>query len=190
MFKVIYCKVVQQTGLKGKNAYFFPCKSVKSCNTINEINFLCLPSGGSTDDQQNGHKQGKQVQKERRQNDKWKEEMTEREKLRFQKKTHNMKKSNIVILKQHPSVENIYYFRKTLLLSIFPYILGIIVSSPPSISSFQVFTKPSTNFLLILTKPKKYLIYLPHFEGSKIFNHWGTMKLIFIELNFFQIKDL
>lgn len=65
---------------------FVPCKSVKSCITINEINFLCLPSGGSTDGQQNGHKQGKQVQKERRQNDKWKAEMTEREKLRIQKK--------------------------------------------------------------------------------------------------------
>lgn len=63
---------------------FVPCKSVKSCNTVNEINFLCLPSGRSTDDQQNGHKQGKQVQKERRENDKWKEEMIEREKLRVQ----------------------------------------------------------------------------------------------------------
>jgi len=42
---------------------FVPCKSVKSCNTINEINFLCLPSGGSTDDQQNGHNRGNKCKK-------------------------------------------------------------------------------------------------------------------------------
>lgn len=153
---------------------FVPCKSVKSCITINEINFLCLPSGGSTDGQQNGHKQGKQVQKERRQNDKWKAEMTEREKLRIQKKktTHNTKNSTFVIFKTE-SAKNIYYFRKTPLLLISSYILGIIVSSPPpSISFFQVFTKPSINFLLIITKPtKKIPIYLPHFEGLKTFNH-------------------
>lgn len=143
---------------------FVPCKSVKSCNTINEINFLCLPSGGSTDDQQNGHKQGKQVQKERRQNDKWKAEMTEREKLRIQKKkkTQNIKNSTFVIFKTE-SAKNIYYFRKTPLLLISSYILGIIVSFPPSISFFQVFTKPSINFLLIITKPtKKNTLFTSH----------------------------
>lgn len=96
---------------------FVPCKSVKSCITINEINFLCLPSGGSTDGQQNGHKQGKQVQKERRQNDKWKAEMTEREKLRIQKKkkTHNTKNSTFVIFKTESAkkfiiLEKLLYF--------------------------------------------------------------------------------
>lgn len=66
----------------------------KACNTVNEINFIslpCLPFGGSTDDQQNGHKTGEMSAKREKKNDKWEEEMIERKrkKLRGKKKKKN-----------------------------------------------------------------------------------------------------
>lgn len=94
------------------------------------------------------------MQKERRQNDKWKEEMIEREKLRIQKEKNPQHEKFIIVIFKTASVKiYLLLYKSSFSFYFFLYFMYHSIFCAPLAYLFFFITKLSINFLLIIIKP-------------------------------------